>query len=327
MADVFEHELETAVEAVRQATRLCRRVQSSLDPHVLEKPDRSPVTVADYGSQAVICRVLADRFPGDPIVGEEQAEALRDPGQAAFLDRVQAELTAVGIPASVADVCDWIDLGTGSPADRFWTVDPIDGTKGFLRGEQYAIAVALLVGCRVEVAVLGCPNLPVLPGEVDSGVGVLFTAVRGQGARWIPLDPNGDPHQLAVSDSIDPAIARLVESVESGHSAQDRSTVVAATLGLTRQAARIDSQAKYAVVARGEAEIYLRLPVGVTQYEEKIWDHAAGVLLVEEAGGRVSDLAGRTLDFSKGTTLRDNKGVVATNGGWHELVLEAIDDS
>jgi 3'-phosphoadenosine 5'-phosphosulfate (PAPS) 3'-phosphatase len=75
-------------------------------------------------------------------------------------------------------------------------------------------------------------------------------------------------------------------------------------------------------VARGEASIYLRLPRD-TSYREKVWDHAAGSLVVEEAGGRVSDLDGRPLDFSEGRLLGNHRGIVCTNGAIHDQVLEA----
>src|SRR5690606_9137465 len=94
-------------------------------------------------------------------------------------------------------------------------------------------------------------------------------------------------------------------------------------LGITRPPCRLDSQAKYAVVARGEADIYLRLPTR-RGYREKIWDHAGGVLVVEEAGGRVTDLFGKPLDFRLGHELSDNRGVLVTNGLIHDEVLAAI---
>jgi 3'(2'), 5'-bisphosphate nucleotidase len=85
----------------------------------------------------------------------------------------------------------------------------------------------------------------------------------------------------------------------------------------------MDSQCKYGAVARGDASIYLRLPTR-SDYQEKIWDHAAGMLVVEQAGGRVSDIDGAPLDFRHGRTLARNRGVVATAGGVHARVLEAI---
>jgi 3'(2'), 5'-bisphosphate nucleotidase len=85
----------------------------------------------------------------------------------------------------------------------------------------------------------------------------------------------------------------------------------------------MDSQAKYAVIARGHASIYMRLPTR-GDYREKIWDHAAGKLVVEAAGGKVTDIHGRRLDFSHGRTLQENRGVVATSGTIHDRVIEAI---
>ena len=117
--------------------------------------------------------------------------------------------------------------------------------------------------------------------------------------------------------------ARFCESVEAAHSSQDDTARVAARLRILQPPFRIDSQCKYAAVARGDASIYMRLPTR-KDYEEKIWDHAAGMAVVQEAGGRVTDVAGRDLDFSLGRTLRSNQGVVVTNGHIHDQVIEAV---
>jgi 3'(2'), 5'-bisphosphate nucleotidase len=85
----------------------------------------------------------------------------------------------------------------------------------------------------------------------------------------------------------------------------------------------MDSQCKYAVVARGDAAIYLRLPTRQS-YVETIWDHAAGSIIVQEAGGKVTDMAGEPLDFSLGRRLSNNRGIVVTNGELHDLVLGAV---
>src|SRR5439155_19463982 len=93
--------------------------------------------------------------------------------------------------------------------------------------------------------------------------------------------------------------------------------------GIVTPPLRLDSQAKYATVARGDASIYLRLPTR-QDYREKIWDHAAGLIIVEEAGGRVSDVRGAALDFSRGRRLEANAGVIATNGHIHDRVVAAV---
>jgi 3'(2'), 5'-bisphosphate nucleotidase len=326
MTEPYTRERHCALEAVREAAALCRLVQRRLAREAMAKADKSPVTVADFGSQALIGRALGEAFPDDPLIAEEDAAELRREEHAGLLAEVESCVRALRPEADAGSICQWIDRGGGATfTRRFWTLDPIDGTKGFLRKEQYAVALALVVDGRIAVAALACPNLPLLPGaEGASGpVGAVFVGVRGQRAFAVALDGDGRETPIAVSGQADPARARFCESVESGHSAHDAAADVAARLGITTAPRRLDSQAKYAVVARGEAEAYLRLPTR-GDYREKIWDHAAGVLIVEEAGGTVTDIAGCPLDFTHGRELTINRGVIVTNGRLHERVLEAL---
>jgi 3'(2'), 5'-bisphosphate nucleotidase len=328
MSQPYARERALAIQAVQEAAILCRSVRGQVAPEVLAKADQSPVTVADFGSQALVSRALAGAFPDDPLIAEEDASELRRAENAGLLAAVVAQVRDFDPAADADSVCRWIDRGgAAASGKRFWTLDPIDGTKGFLRNEQYAVALALIVEGRVTVAALACPNLPVVPAAEDptstGPVGSIFVAVRGQGAVAIPLDGGGGETPIAVGIQDDPAAARFCESVESAHSAHGESAAVAARLRITAAPLRLDSQAKYAVVARGEADVYLRLPTRA-DYREKIWDHAAGVVIVEEAGGRVTDMHGLPLDFSRGRELAANRGVIVTNGRLHERVLRAI---
>ncbi len=328
----YEREQATAIQAVRQAAVLCRVVRAGIRPEVLDKKDKSPVTVADFGSQAIVCRVLGEAFPGDPIIAEEDSAELRQVGNSGILNAVVEQVRAHGPDTnrelSATEVCGWIDRGgTSGYRERFWTIDPIDGTKGFLRNEQYAVALALVVEGRVEVAALACPNLPLAGSRGSASHGVIFTAARGQRAFALPMDQEHPEHPrhraVRVSDKEKPEEIRFCESVESGHSAHGHAAAIAARLGIVAPPVRIDSQAKYGVVARGEADIYLRMPTRA-DYREKIWDHAAGVLIVEEAGGTVTDITGRPLEFHHGRELIANRGVIVTNGRLHARVLEAL---
>lgn len=317
----LQEEWRTATAAVREAAKVCQAVQGRLvTADTLEKRDKSPVTVADFASQAVVCARLREAFPEVGVVAEEASAALREQGAGALRDAVVEHVRAVRHDATADEVLSWIDHGgaTGGGAGRFWTLDPIDGTKGFLRGEQYAVALALIEDGQVVLGVLGCPNLH---------EGVLLSAVRGEGCRELPLGVETqrweDGREVRVSEVEDAADARFCESVESGHSDQGQSAAIAQRLGITTEPVRMDSQAKYAAVARGDASIYLRLPTR-KDYREKIWDHAAGVLVVEEAGGRVTDVDGKPLDFSHGRQLEQNRGVIATNGTIHDAVVEAV---
>ena len=111
--------------------------------------------------------------------------------------------------------------------------------------------------------------------------------------------------------------------MESGHGAHADHEKISTLLGITKEPYRIDSQCKYAAVARGDASIYLRLPTRA-DYREKIWDHAAGKFVVERAGGVVTDVTGAPLDFGHGRRLERNRGVVATDGSFHDRVINAV---
>ncbi|MEM9702514.1 MAG: inositol monophosphatase family protein, partial [Planctomycetota bacterium] len=274
-------------------------------------------------AQAMVCRALEQAFPDDPIVGEEDAAALRSGEHAPFARQVVEAINTAGAPFELPAVGEehafaWIDRGgAAGGGDRFWTVDPIDGTKGFLRGGQYAVAVALIEGGVPTVGVLACPNLP-----LGDGTGALFAAEAGSAATVRALAPDATPTVIRTSETADPATARLCESVEAAHTAHGAAAEIAARLGLTADPLRLDSQAKYAEVARGGADIYLRLPTR-PGYIERIWDHAAGVAVIEAAGGRVTDVAGAPLEFGHGRGLERNRGAIATNGPLHEAVLAA----
>jgi HAL2 family 3'(2'),5'-bisphosphate nucleotidase len=316
-------ELRVALQAVRKACALCREVQEKLvTGEAIAKRDRSPVTVADYGSQALITLELMRAFPGDPVVGEEESSLLRE--QAGALERVWDLVSAQGGEAGREEILSALDYGAVSSPDasRFWTLDPIDGTKGFLRKEQYAVALGLVENGEVVLGVLGCPNYAFAPDGSDSRKGCLVYAVKGGGAFWQPLD-GGDARQIRVDAVEHASDARFCEPVEEAHADHGLHARISGLLGMNAAPLRMDSQCKYAAVAGGDASVYLRLPRD-SSYQETIWDHAAGAIVVEEAGGRVSDIYGNSLDFTAGRLLRRNKGIVATNGRVHRDILSAV---
>ncbi len=318
-------EVVTAIRAVVMASELCRKIEKNLVGRAfLVKSDRSPVTVADYGSQAIICKVLKEAFPKDTIVAEEDSAELRKPGHSAILEQVTHYVSGfIPVPSPEA-VCSWIDFGSRVVTDRFWTLDPIDGTKGFLRGEQYAVALAFIENGLTTLGILACPNLPVDKGRSHGERGCLFLGLRGKGAVQMNIGA-GNQEPLSVSNVKDPSEATLIESVEPDHADHLLHRRLAQKLNIWRPPLQMDSQAKYGMVARGEATIYLRVPsISEPGYQEKIWDHAAGAIITEEAGGRVTDVLGHPLDFSCGVEMEKNHGIVATNGIVHDIILEAL---
>ena len=318
-------ERQIAIAAVLKACKLCTTVQANLvSNESMDKKDKSPVTVADFGAQAVVSKALADAFPDIPLVGEEDAAELRKVENVELRAKVIDNVKEVQGNLDEETILTAIDRGTyeGGSTGKHWTLDPIDGTKGFLRLDQYAVALALIENGSVILGVLGCPNLPQDAVNPDGPKGMLFIAEKGKGTFKRTID---DPKesQIHVTEISDPSQASFCESVESAHSNQSESAQVAKSLGIARPPYRIDSQCKYAAVARGDASIYLRLPTR-KGYEEKIWDHAAGSIVITEAGGRVTDVRGKDLDFSIGRTLRDNLGVIVTNGLLHNQTLAAV---
>ncbi|TKX21284.1 3'(2'),5'-bisphosphate nucleotidase [Elsinoe australis] len=346
----YEKELHVALLAVQRATILTKKVFNSHAKGTLSKSDASPVTIGDFGAQALIIAAIQHNFPDDEIVGEEESKDLRENSELRStvwdlvkdisLDDASADEELGGKIKSDSAMLDIIDKGNskGGAKGRIWALDPIDGTKGFLRGGQYAVCLGLMVDGDVKVGVLGCPNLPgddsaPLTESIgkdasdEEGKGVLFGGVLGQGATSRPMTKGklAKEQSISMSNISDLKNATFCESVEAGHSSHGDQAQIAQKLGITKASVRMDSQAKYASIARGAGDIYLRLPVR-KDYQEKIWDHAAGDLIVREAGGEVTDAEGKRLDFSIGRTLAKNKGVVAAPKKVHSEVLKAVMD-
>jgi 3'(2'), 5'-bisphosphate nucleotidase len=319
-------EVVTAIQATITASVLCQKINRDLAGRgSILKSDRSPVTIADYGSQAIICKMIRERFPHDTIVAEEDSKELRSPDHSKILGQVTHHVNAFIPTSSSKEVCSWIDFSSNSVTDRFWTLDPIDGTKGFLRGDQYAIALALIEEGLVKLGVMACPNLYVDKDRPDGKRGCLFFAVRGKGSFQMDMD-GGQKQALSVSKVQSPSEASITESVEPDHADHLFHQRLAEKLNILKPSLRMDSQAKYGIVARGEATLYLRVPSpSEPGYKEKIWDHAAGSIIAEEAGGKVTDTLGRPLDFSCGVKMEKNHGIVVSNGILHGLVLRALE--
>ncbi|MEM8603529.1 MAG: 3'(2'),5'-bisphosphate nucleotidase [Cyanobacteria bacterium P01_H01_bin.121] len=320
----YRQERQVALTAVLAAAQLCKKVRLDAQSQALEKPDRSPVTIADYGAQALICQVLAAQFPNDAIVGEEDAILLRTPDMTTCLEQVVRYVQYFQPQATATDVLAWIGRGKGTPIGRFWTLDPIDGTKGYVRGDQYAIALALIEAGQVVVAAIACPALtPSFNDSTDSGV--VFLATRGQGATMLSVQTGIETPLKVNSTGDDPSAWRLLESVERDHGTPVWQQAIAQRIGLVQSPLQMDSLAKYGIIARGEAHLYMRLPSGASALRyENIWDHAAGVLVLTEAGGTVTDQQGKPLDFGCGSKLSNNQGIIASNGQLHAQVLDVL---
>ncbi|XP_071677359.1 3',5'-bisphosphate nucleotidase AHL [Lolium perenne] len=371
----YAKEMEAAVRVVQVACTLCQRVQDSLlladagSGSVHSKLDRSPVTVADWGVQATVSWLLSDCFRDEnvSIVAEEDDKTLSSSDGTALLESVVAAVNGCLVEAPkyglrspekdlrAHDVLQAIRKcsSTGGPKGRFWVLDPVDGTLGFVRGDQYAIALALIEDGEVVLGVLGCPNYPMKkewlnyhqryyrlmskvapPTSGSWNKGCVMYAHKGCGQAWMqPLVHDfgmlnwHNSREIQVSSVSDPVSATFCEPVEKANSSHSFTAGLAHSVGLRNRPLRVYSMVKYAAIARGDAEIFMKF--ARSGYKEKIWDHAAGVVIIQEAGGVVTDAGGRPLDFSRGVYLEGlDRGIVACSGALlHRRILGAVDAS
>ena len=138
-----------------------------------------------------------------------------------------------------------------------------------------------------------------------------------------PLN-GGEVKRIHASTKTEAASLRALESVEKSHANHDRMQLVREAAGFgAAELIHIDSMEKYARIAAGDAELYLRLPRLGSTRPFMIWDHCAGTAIVEAAGGKVTDVDGSPLDYSSGKTL-NNQGIIVSNGAVHERVIAAV---
>jgi histidinol-phosphatase len=253
---VTDRVLEAALDAVRAAGAIALRYFRS-DVRVMQKADQTPVTQADQEAEAAIVERLRPAFPDVGFLGEE--------------------------------------FGAQGSQSRRWIVDPIDGTKNFVRGIPYW---ATLIALEEEGAVtLGVVHSP--------ATGELYWARRGQGA-WL----DGVALRVSTVDRLADAMLvhsslNLLRPLDGGRCWD----------GFVRLVERTDRQRGfgdyfgYTFVLRGQAEVMLEADV-------KPWDIAPFKVLFEEAGGRFTDFSGQQTIYS-GTAL-------ASNGRLHAAALAAL---
>jgi 3'(2'), 5'-bisphosphate nucleotidase len=349
-------ELDIAVRAVHRASVVTKTFLRSLDRNVSAetKADDSPVTVADFAAQALIISALHAVFPTDSFLGEESAAALRanhglrsrvwELVSSAPTVQLQPDEIQLASPETVDAMLDAIDLGTSdqTATGRVWVLDPIDGTATFVKGQQYAVCLCLLVDGVQQVGVIGCPNLDPdsIHGKMhDEGVyvngyGVVLSAAKGFGAFVRPMqwDSLGSPHRIDLGVQSQKPLTEL-DFVESTFLAktslsQQEHRAVAELLGAKWPGTQLFSlQLKYVALALGSSDVMVRLPTGRDRYTYT-WDHAGGQLIYQEAGGVIKDLDGGPIDFGQGRKLlgQRNYGAVAAMPWAFDTVMRAVQE-
>jgi 3'(2'), 5'-bisphosphate nucleotidase len=329
--EFLDGQLSQVLRAVDQAAQLAHWIRQHTVV-ALTKHDRTPLTIADLAAQAVVAHALERAFPDDALVAEEDASTLEtDAGRALFdpiLDFVHPFLPSLTAP----ELSRLLDRGRATHGTRFWVLDPVDGTEGFLRKDgHYVVALALIEANSPTIGVLGCPTLNaggLLVPDAAHGrnsslpYGSLMVARRGRGAWVSPLE-TVEFAPVRVSNITRLRDARTLRSFLDSHIDVEATRGFVRAAGIARPPVLLDSQAKHALIAAGHADLFVRIPADAG-YRKQIWDHAAGALAIEEAGGRITDLNGQPLDFSAGPRLVHNEGVIASNGHLHARVVAVV---
>jgi 3'(2'), 5'-bisphosphate nucleotidase len=187
--------------------------------------------------------------------------------------------------------------------DRVWIIDPLDGTKGFInRDGDFAVQIGL---AEKGVPVLGVVYLPFED--------ILYTAVKGEGT-WMSLQSAGK-ERLSVSGKTE--LAEMNMAVSRDH-LSPKMSVVFEKLGLKNETRRGSVGLKVGLIAQQICDIYLHLSP-----RTKFWDTCAPQIILEEAGGKLTDLFGCPLVYDI-PEVRNLNGIAATNGAAHEIVIENL---
>jgi 3'(2'), 5'-bisphosphate nucleotidase len=263
----LSRELDVARRLAQEAAALVSRFAAQ--PIAVKCKDAGePVTEADLAANALIVSRLAQEFPGDAILSEE----LPDDG------------ARLGRP-------------------RVWMVDPIDGTRDFIRGDAgYVVMIGLCLDGRPALGVVAHPS-----------TGAVWSGVLGQGA-WRD-QPDGTRVPVRTSALAEPRGVRIVVS-KSRRS--PRIDAFRRALGVTDETSVGSVGLKVALVCQGERDLYL-----YPGEQTKLWDTCSPEAILTAAGGRVSDMDGRPLVYSK-ADLNNRNGVVASNGPLHDHVIRAL---
>lgn len=337
MSRSLEKELSIAQSTVLKAARLTKKVLSTVKE--VSKADSSPVTIADFAAQALIISILHAEFPHDKFVGEEDSATLRKDED---LRNKVYELYSAALEdassSSVDEMLDFIDMGgrgRGGTEGRFWAMDPVDGTATFLTGEQYAVSLALLDGGKEVLGTVVYPNIKLVRGRIVEssvdvhGLGVMLSAVKGQGAQitWLPTFQG--PYESRPLDKLPKSNMDNLHIVDCDKNRPSHRVVmkqVCERLGTAFPGTDVwSSHIRYASLIIGGGDFLARIPSGRESWS-CVWDHAGAQLIYREVGGKITDLDGREVDFSRGRYLSGNRGLVLAREGIHGEILAVVRD-
>jgi len=314
----FSIELKYALNAVEKSTDFLNYLRNkSVDISPSYKLDKSPVTIADYGSQIIILNFITKKFPIDNFITEENLNIIIHNDQ--YYEVINKLVKQTVPEIDIKKILSYENKNR--TADRIWAIDPLDGTKGYIADRQYSVAIALIENQKVIVGVLACPKMyKLISKKYNDRKGYVFFAEKGKGA-FVKALSSKLIKKIKVNSKNKFAKILYAESFDNSHINISTHHKFSNILNINRPPLKVDGQIKYSLVAAGDISFYLRFPQPLN-YKEYIWDHAAGQLIVEEAGGTVTDVLGNDFCYEKSIKLLKNTGIIASNGLIHEKLVK-----
>jgi len=298
----YDKELSLAVDLVKQASKITEWFRSKNSSSFIKKDD-SPVTLADFASQIFIISSIKKYFPEDQIIAEEESSVFIDSDAENIIKKCYTSLK-ITFEKNLKETLNY----RGSSSKRQWTVDPIDGTKGFQKGLAYAIGMGFMVQAEPTICAIGVPNY-------KNTTLSIFSAEKNHGAKVSFGDQNFT--KIRVSNKKEIKKFRICHSLR-----YNKPWVLdfARSLGITNFVP-LDSMAKLCMVADGSSELYIK-PMNMLR--SFTWDFLPGELLVKEAGGMITDIKGNPIQYVDDKCKITAPGLIASNGIRHEELLSAL---
>jgi len=296
----YQKELILADKIVKEAYKIPEWFKNKGFKY-FEKQDKTPVTYADLATQIFIISELKKGFPNDQIIAEEEGSLIDENSKKIFKKCFK------DLNIDVKSIKDTVNY-RGGPSERQWSIDPIDGTQGFVEGLSYAVGLGFMVNSNPKVCAIAVPNYN------EDGLAI-FTAEKDQGARA----SYGGKDAISIYVSVQTEI----EKIRMCHSLHyDKPWVMefAEKVGI-KQFIQIDSMLKYCMVADGSADLYIK---PLDPEHTFTWDFMPGDLIVREAGGKITDLKGAPLKFKLNNCIFTAPGYIASNEILHEKILNLI---
>ncbi|MCJ7649869.1 MAG: hypothetical protein MUP85_14755 [Candidatus Lokiarchaeota archaeon] len=298
----YHKELKLAIEIVNTASKITEWFRE-VGFQSYQKEDDSPVTIADYATQIYIINKIMEQFPDDQIIAEEDDSSFIDDIAKRSINSCYEALNIEGninIEKSL--------MKKDKYSKRQWTVDPIDGTKGYQEGLSYAIGIGLMINSDPKICAIAVPNYKKFGKAI-------FISEKDKGSKFATNTSEFKP--IKVSHQSHLKQAKMCHSL---HYDEPWVMEFAKRAEITNFI-QIDSMAKFCMIADGTADLYVK---PMNKSRSFAWDFLPGILLVQEAGGTVTDLRGSKIEFNNDKCIVSTPGLIASNSIIHNDIIAKL---